>query len=99
METGGSIVRLVIHPHDCSCSSSSSGSGTSDHHMVVEEEPRIELEGSLSDCPEAIEVMNGEFPSRFKASVSSNRQDRISDFWKRPISKIQVSVVVVMQWY
>ncbi len=48
------------------------------------------LSRAMSGCTGAIYVRQGEIPPRFKPSLSQDRDDRISDFWKMPLSRVQV---------
>ncbi|TFJ86238.1 hypothetical protein NSK_002446 [Nannochloropsis salina CCMP1776] len=44
-----------------------------------------------SACPQAVLVSQGEVPPRFKPSLSKDREDRISQFWKRPLGRVTIS--------
>lgn len=89
MTATGSIKRLVLHPRGCPCSTSAEA-----RRLRASSFSSV-LHGPTSGrghvCPMAIAVTNGELPPRMKPSVSTSRQDRIADFWKAPLARIEVS--------
>jgi len=44
-----------------------------------------------SACPQAVYVSQGEVPPRFKPCLSKDREDRISQFWKKPLGRVTIS--------
>ena len=75
MTATGTIKSFRLHPRGCPCSKL----------------PTPKALGNTATCAKAVMVINGEVPPRFKPSVSSSRKDRLADFWKAPLSRIEVS--------
>jgi hypothetical protein len=94
MTAPGSIKRLVLHPRGCPCSSTSPLDEESRRQRALSFSSMMlhggPIEGGEQCCPMAIAVTNGELPPRMKPSVSTSRQDRIADFWKAPLARIEV---------
>ncbi len=107
MMAEGEIISMVLHPRGCPCSlleaeaqhqhlhqyqqqqqTQPGGAGNGGSGGGVLEEKFLKLR---SACPQAVFVSQGEVPPRFKPSLSKDREDRISQFWKRPLGRVTIS--------